>query len=678
MAKKNPKNRIAALRDEIRYHEHKYYVEAAPEISDFEFDILYKELERLEKAHPDLISPDSPTQRVGGALIERFQSVAHRVPMLSMDNTYSYDELRAFDARIRRSLGRGVSYFVEEKIDGVSMSLVYEKGILTRAITRGDGKTGDDVTENVKTIRSIPLSIIGRKNESIPDVLEVRGEVYMPHASFQAINAEKEARKEILFANPRNACAGSLKLLDPALVARRNLALFVYGLGYVEGRVPVETFEAFVHFAKECGLPVNPHSRLCDDIDAVIDYCRRHDRARSELSYDIDGMVVKVNSFTDHRILGATSKSPRWQIAYKFPAEQVETVLEDIQVQVGRTGVLTPVACLRPVQVSGTTVSRASLHNKDEIARLDVRIGDSVVIEKSGEIIPKVIRVLTEKRSKRSVPFRFPTECPVCASPVTQHENEVALRCLSPRCPAQIKAHLRHWAMRSAMDIQGLGVQLIDQLVDEGILKTVSDIYRLEKDTLVSLERMGEKSAANIMAAIEKSKKRPLNKVIFALGIPEVGEHAGIVLAHQYKSLEDISTADYTDLCAIHEIGPVMAQSIVDFFALKSTQAMLSDLKRLGVDLAQAPARQSDEAAPFQAKTFVITGSLSRYSRAEVKNIIQMLGGKVTGSVSAKTDYVVIGEEPGSKYTKAKSLGVPIVTENDFYRMIAPYMEDEK
>lgn len=678
MAPKDPKKRIAALRDEIRYHEHKYYVEAAPEISDFEFDILYKELERLEKAHPELITPDSPTQRVGGEQIESFQSVAHRVPMLSMDNTYSYEELRSFDERIRKSLDRDVSYFVEEKIDGVSMSLVYEDGIFTRAVTRGDGRRGDDVTENVRTIRSLPLSLAPTTKQALPRILEVRGEVYMPRASFQAINAEKEARGETLFANPRNACAGSLKLLDPAIVATRKLAMFMYGLGYVDGPLPAETFEEFSVFAKTCGFPINPHSRLCPSIDSAIDYCRTHSARRSELSYEIDGMVVKVNSFADHRLLGVTSKSPRWQIAYKFPAEQVETVLEDIQVQVGRTGVLTPVACLRPVQVSGTTVSRASLHNKDEIDRLDVRIGDAVIIEKSGEIIPKVIRVVKEKRPRACARFQFPKKCPACGSPVIEHESEVAIRCISPRCPAQIKARVRHWAMRSAMDIQGLGVQLIDQLVDEGIVKTVSDIYRLEKDTLAALERMGDKSAANIIAAIESSKKRSLDKVIFALGIPEVGEHAGIVLARQYKSLEALSKADYDDLCAIHEIGPVMAQSIIDFFALRSTQAMISDLKRLGVDLAQALASRPDEAGPFQAKTCVVTGSLSRYSRLEAKNIIQMLGGKVAGSVSAKTDYVVVGEEPGSKYAKAKSLGVPILTEEDFYAMIAPYVEEKQ
>jgi len=676
MSKESAKKRIAALRDAIRYHEHAYYVEASPEISDTEFDLLIKELETLEKKYPEYITTDSPTQRVGGKPLDGFVTVEHYVPMLSMDNTYSYDELRAFDERVQKTLGRTVEYFVEEKIDGASISLVYKDGLLQRAVTRGDGRFGDDVTENIKTIRAVPLRLKIPKKRDVPTVLEVRGEVYMPHSRFMGLNEERQENGEEPFANPRNACAGSLKLLDPSIVAKRNLSLFVYGLGYVEGAVPGSLHE-YSLLLKEFGFPVNRSSQLCSSIDEVIKCCEKQYAVRDALEYDIDGMVVKVNTFSDHRILGATSKSPRWQIAYKYPAEQVQTVLEDIQVQVGRTGVLTPVAILKPVLVSGTTVSRASLHNKDEIKRLDVRIGDHVIIEKSGEIIPKVICVLKEKRKKKITRYRFPSRCPVCKNAVVKHEEEVAVRCLNPQCPAQLKARIRHWAQRSSMDIQGLGIQLIDQLVDAGKVKTIADLYSLAVDELSDMERMGEKSAQKLTEALRNSKKRPLAKIIFALGISDVGEHAGVILARQFGSIDALSKAVYDELCDIHEIGPVMAESIVDFFRLKGTKELIRALKKHDIDMAyhdNAPVRGN---VPFAGKTFVVTGTLENYSRTEVKNIIQMLGGRVSSAVSKKTDFLLIGTDPGSKLKKARAFNVPIVEESKFQDMINPYLENK-
>jgi DNA ligase (NAD+) len=673
---KNSKSKIDSLRNLIRYHDRKYYVEAAPEISDFEYDTLMKELAHLEKMHPEYASFDSPTVRVSGEPQEGFVTVDHRVPMLSMDNTYSYEELHAFDKRIKKILGReNVEYFVEEKIDGASLSLVYEKGILTHAITRGDGERGDDVTTNIKTLRSVPLRIplddVHFKGV-LPQYIEVRGEVYMPRASFEKVNEERAEEGEPLFANPRNACAGSLKLLDPQIVAKRNLSFFAYGVGYVEGYAP-QSFVDFSAYLKSLGFPVNTHSKLCRSIEDVIALCDAHHSRVSRLKYDIDGMVVKVNLFSDQRALGVTTKSPRWQIAYKYPAEQVETLLEDIVVQVGRTGVLTPVAHLKPVQISGTVVSRASLHNADEIARLDARIGDYVVVEKSGEIIPKIIRVNKEKRTGSLRKFIFPTACPVCTSPVAKHDDKVAIRCLNPACPAQLKAKIRHWAQRSAMDIHGLGVQIIDQLVDTRCVSDVADLYALDVSRLAELERMGEKSAENLVAAIQKSKKRPFSKVIFALGIPDVGEHAGVVLAQYFASIEELSAASFETLNEIHEIGPVMAESIVDYFSLQQTKELIKKLAHSGVAFNVREKKALLNDTPFSGKTVVVTGTLHGYSRTEIKNIITSLGGKVTSAVSAKTDYVIVGEEPGSKYTKAQELGVPILNEDALRTLIESY-----
>ncbi|MBN1493384.1 MAG: NAD-dependent DNA ligase LigA [Candidatus Omnitrophica bacterium] len=662
--------KIKKLRAELERHNHLYYVEASPVISDRDYDRMLKELAELEQQFPHLKTEDSPTMRVGGEPLKSFKTVTHRVPMLSIDNTYSYDEVREFDRRVQKELGLNAEYYVEEKIDGVSISLVYEKGMLTRALTRGNGRQGDDVTANVRTICAVPLRIprIASKNIRIPDLLEVRGEIYLSKKSFEAINKKRVAEDEDLFANPRNAAAGTLKLLDPKLVAERRLDIVVHGLGAHSGAIPPTLAEYFA-FIKTCGLPVNDKSAVCKDIEAVIRYCKAQGTKKDALPYEIDGMVIKLNAFKQHELMGVTSKSPRWVIAYKYPAEQVTTVLENIVVQVGRRGTLTPVAELKPVQLAGTTVSRASLHNKDEIERLDARIGDSVVVEKSGQIIPKVISVLRERRKAGLKKYTFPKRCPSCGEPVFNDEGEVAIRCVSLHCAAQLKARVRHFAQRNAMDIEGLGIQLVAQLVDEGLVKDMSDLYYLKFDDLVALERMGAKSAENLLAGIEGSKRRTLARLIFALGIPNVGQHAGEVLAEQFKSIRALEEATVETLSDIHEIGPVIARSVVDFFSVKSTQAILRKLEDAGVAFNVREA-VSQKKTFFSGKTFVVTGTLSDFSRPEAEAMIKRLGGRVAKSVSAKTDYVVVGEAPGSKYDKAKKLGITIVDNKEFTRRV--------
>ncbi|MBU1863409.1 MAG: NAD-dependent DNA ligase LigA [Candidatus Omnitrophica bacterium] len=672
---KNIQREIEKLRELIRYHDKKYYVEAHAEISDSQYDQLMKTLEKLECSEPSLITPDSPTQRVSGEVLEGFETAEHHIPMLSMDNTYSYDELHDFNKRVKKILGKETRYCVEEKIDGVSISLVYEEGLLVRAVTRGDGKFGDIVTDNVKTIKSVPLTIpLSKKYFSgmVPHVLEVRGEVYMPHQSFMNVNKDKEVKGEEPFANPRNACAGSLKLLDPSIATQRGLCIFIHGLGYYEGTMP-STQSDYINFLNTLGFPTNRNYKLCNAIEEVISFCDKHYAAIGRLKYDIDGMVVKVNAFSDQNILGATTKSPRWQIAFKYPAEQNKTVLEDIQIQVGRTGVLTPVAILKPVQLSGTTVSRASLHNYDEIKRLDARIGDIVIVEKSGEIIPKVIKVLVDKRRKKLQPFKFPKVCPICYEKVVQTSGEVAIRCINPQCKALIKSKIRHWAQRSAMDIQGLGIQVINQLIDNDVIYDVGGLYDLTVDRLEKLERMGRKSAENLCKAIDGSKQRPLARLIFALGIPNVGEHAADILADRYQTLDTLMDVPYDELCTLHEIGPVVARSLCDFFNLKSVKTLLIKLKSYGINFSLKTKGLHSKKTPLAGKTFVITGTLEKFSRLDAQNCIKQLGGKVTASVSKSTDYVVVGNEPGSKYTKAVSLNVTILKEQDFYQLIEKY-----
>ena len=671
MNKADAKKRIESLREEIELHNHRYYVEAKPQISDFEFDQLLKSLIQLEKEFPEFLTPDSPSQRVGGKPLKAFKTVEHKIPMLSMDNTYSYAELHDFDERVRKGLKRDqIEYFIEEKIDGVSISLTYTNGIFTLGATRGDGRYGDDVTENLKTVRSIPLKVptAGAKYRGkIPKVLEVRGEVYMPFKSFEKINREKEEAGEEVFANPRNACAGTLKLLDSAVVASRNLDIFCHGLGALEGVTLNSQYELF-SFAKDLGFKTIQHAKLVHSIEEVIEFVNDYEKKKDDLGYAIDGLVVKVNSFDDQKTLGFTSKSPRWMIAYKYPAEQAETLLESIEISVGRTGVLTPVANLKPVQLSGTTVSRASLHNRDEIERLDVRVGDIVRVEKSGEIIPKVISIVKEKRKGSLPKFHFPNQCPICGVRAIQNEGEVAVRCVNLGCPAQLKGRIKHFAMRDAMDIEGLGDALIEQLVERQLLRDLSDLYFLKFDEIVNLERMGEKSAQNLFDAIEESKSRPLAKLLFGLGIINVGERAADLLADRFGSLENLIATSEEELCAIREIGPVTAKSIHEFFKQSGTHKIIEKLRKAKVRFDIVEKKRSGTA--LSGKSFVITGTLLKYSRSEAETLIKQMGGIPSGSVSRKTDFLVVGADAGSKLEKAKTLGVKILNESEFEKLI--------
>ena len=670
--KAEAKKEIARLRCEIERHNYKYYVEAKPEISDIEFDKLMRRLIDLEMAFPEFKTADSPSQRVGGRPVKEFRTVEHKIPMLSLDNTYTYEELRDFDKRVKKFLAKDkVAYFVEEKIDGVSISLTYERGRLVLGATRGDGRFGDDVTENIKTIRAVPLTVPageGRFRGKLPDVLEVRGEVFMPAASFEKLNQEKEKKGEELFANPRNACAGSLKQLDPRIVAERRLSIFVHGLGQVkgEGGLPPTQSEAFEVF-KSLGFRVIEYTKRCSDIQEVEEFIRDFQPKRDTLDYEIDGMVVKVDSLEDQKSLGKTTHAPRWMIAFKYPAERKETVVEDIRIQVGRTGALTPVAVLKPVSISGTTVTRASLHNRDEIERLDVRIGDHVQVEKSGEIIPKVMEVIKEKRKKSLPKFKFPEKCPVCGGKAERFGEEVAVRCINFACPAQLRARIRHFAQRNAMDIEHLGEVWIETFVAKGFIKDVADIYDLDFDKVKGLERMGEKSAQNLFKAIEASKKCPLERLIFGLGILNVGERAASLLAQRFKSLEKLEKATEEELSAIREIGPVTAQSIVQFFKQPGAKKVLAKIAKAGVqtDLVE----EVKASGPFAGKSVVVTGALEHFARGEIEALIRKLGGHPSGSVSKKTDFLVLGKDPGSKFDKAKELGVKILPESEFLKM---------
>lgn len=671
MSAKKVEDQICTLREKIEHHNFKYYVENRPEISDYEYDQLMKKLIQLEKEHPEFASPDSPSQRVGGAPLKQFKTVTHRIPMLSMDNTYSEQEIRDFDERVKKHLGaRSVAYVVEEKIDGVSIALIYEKGKLILGATRGDGRQGDDVTENVKTVRAIPLEIPRpgvRTKQAVPRLLEVRGEIYMPKKSFEKLNKEKEEKGEELFANPRNACAGSLKLLDPKGVAQRDLSIFVHGRGHVEGGKIPENQKECIDYLSGLGFRTIT-SHLIHSVEELLDFIEDFKSKKDALPYEVDGLVVKVNSFKEQEALGVTSKSPRWVMAYKYPAERRETILEDIRIQVGRTGVLTPVAILKPVLLAGTTVSRASLHNQDEIERLDARIGDYVLVEKSGMIIPKVVEVLHAKRKKQLRKFMFPAKCPECGGGIIRESEYVAVRCINLGCPAQVKARIRHFASRDAMDIEGLGIALIDQLVEKGLVKDMPDIYHLDFEKVSSLERMGAKSTENLFQAIETSKSRTLNRLIYALGILDVGEHIAEVLADHYDSLDELMGADYEELRKIHEIGDVVARSLVDFFKQKGTREILAKLKKAGVRFDLKEKRTF--AADFARKTFVITGTLESHSRTEAEKLVRSLGGNVGSSVSKNTDFLVVGKEPGSKLEKARKLEVKTLNESQFLEMI--------
>lgn len=660
--RRSPKIEIEALRDEIRGHDELYYVKDQPEITDVEYDELLSRLKALEEKHPELITPDSPTQRVGGRPAEGFAEVQHRRPMLSLDNSYNIDELRAFDGRCQRLAdGRQFEYVAELKIDGLSLSLHYADGLLMRGLTRGDGRTGEDVTLNIRTIRSIPLKV--RKNKRSPgDEFEVRGEAFIPRAVFEQINVEREEEGESRFANPRNAAAGTIRQLDPRMVAARKLDMFAYDL-LAGDRKPFATHWEALEWMASAGFHVNPDRALCASIEEVIEFCNRMESRRDDLGYEIDGVVVKVNSTALQDEFGATQKAPRWAAAYKYPARQATTQVLDIQVQVGRTGALTPVAHLEPVFLAGSTVARATLHNEDEIQRLGLLIGDWVQIEKSGEVIPKVLKVVESRRAGNERPFKMPTTCPVCGGVISRPEGEVVSRCVSSHCQAQLKGTLIHFASRRAMRIEGLGYSLVDQLVDKKMVKDVGDLYALTLDDIAGLERMAKKSATNLLNQIEASKSRDLPNLVYALGIRHVGDRTAGILARHFGSLEKLGRATVEELDDIHEIGLTVAQSVRDWFDDAGNAELCERLRAAGVrtEIERVSSGAADES--FSGKQFVLTGTLPGLTRDEARALIESRGGRVTSSVSKKTDFVVAGEEAGSKLDKAQELGVTVIDE---------------
>ena len=661
------RTRCEQLRNELDRHNYLYYVEAKPEITDVEFDALLNELIAMETEYPGLVTPDSPTQRVGGQPLDGFKTVEHAVPMLSIDNTYSEGELRAFDDRVRRGLeGQEPAYVAELKIDGVSMSLLYEKGRLVRAATRGDGARGDDVTANVKTIRAVPMRLQG----AFPARLEVRGEVYMRRQELVRLNELREEAGEPPLANPRNTTAGTLKLLDPREVAKRRLEFACYDVAPLPG-TDLSSHYKTLQDLKSCGFPVNPFFTRCRDIDEVIAVCNAWSSKRHELDFETDGMVIKVDSAEQRRQLGATSKAPRWAIAYKYPAEIAETRLEKVTLQVGKTGTVTPVANLAPVHLAGTTVKRANLHNFEDIERKDIREGDIVRVQKAGEIIPQVLGPVLEKRPQDARRIPVPTTCPQCGSEVRQDPDGVYLRCLNPACPAQIKGRLKYFASRSAMDIEGMGEKLIDQLVDKHVVRNLDNIYDLTPEPLAELERMGEKSARNLVSAIEESKNRPLSRLLNGLGIRHVGAHVAEVLAAHFGSMEALQEASVEALCEVPEVGEVVAREVRNFFETEENRALIASLRAHGLTLNETRAAAGGP-QPLAGKTVVVTGVLKRYSRETIEDRIKQWGGRASSSVSKKTDFVLAGENPGSKLAKARELGVPVLTEDEFDALAEP------
>lgn len=658
------RKKVEKLRKEINYHNYRYYVLNDPVISDYEYDMLVKELEELESRYPELITPDSPTQRVGGELTGGFAQVEHKIPMLSLENTYSREEVLEFDRRMCKELGVKPEYVVELKIDGVAVSLVYRDGILVRGATRGDGFTGDDVTHNIRTIKSIPLKLL-TDNKNLMNI-EVRGEVLMPKSSFEQSNRERESSGEPLFANPRNAAAGTLKHLDPKVASARRLDIFIH-------TVPTPPKGYASHYdilmtLSEIGLKVNPNIKLCKSIESVIDYCNFWEPQRGGLPYEVDGMVIKVNSFEHQLKLGSTTKNPRYAIAYKFPALQVTTKLENIILQVGRTGTVTPVAVLTPVRLAGSTISRATLHNADEIARKDIRVGDTVFIKKGGEVIPEVVKPVVEKRTGREKIFKMPKTCPVCGNELVRYEGEVAWLCENLRCSAQVQRRIEHFVHRNAMDIEGLGEKVIKQLIDAKLISDFTDLYFLKRDALLQLERMADKSVDNLLNAIEGSKGREFFRVLFAIGIRYVGIYAAKLLTEKFHSIDQLKEATFDEINSIPGIGPVIAQSIVDFFKDSNNLKVIERLRKAGVCLESKVKKGAPK--PLAGKIFVLTGTLSSFTREEATELIESLGGRVSSSVSKNTDYVVAGDSPGSKYTKAKELGVKIIDEEKFKALV--------
>jgi len=658
---KDPAAEIERLREELRHHEHQYYVLDDPEITDAEYDALMRQLQAMEAEHPELLTADSPSQRVGGKPREGFIKVRHSSRMLSLDNALNEAELRDFDRRVRELLGGAkYRYVTELKLDGLSMAAHYREGKFADAITRGDGTIGEDVTENAKTIRSLPLRVKGRLS-----AFEVRGETVMSRRAFERLNADREEKGLSRFANPRNAAAGSLRLLEPQLTADRRLEYYTYFL-LAEGRAAFESHWSALEELRRLGFKVNPHSKVCHSIDEVVALCNAWESKREELPYEIDGVVIKVDSVEQQGQLGFTAKAPRWAIAYKYPARQATTQVEGIEVQVGRTGALTPVARLKPVEVGGVTVSRATLHNEDEIDRLGLQIGDEVVVERSGDVIPKVVRV-SSQGSYRKV-FRMPTACPVCGSKVVREEGEAASRCINANCPARLKESLLHFASRGVMNIDGMGDALVDQLVDRGVVRNVADLYDLTAKSLMSLERMGSKSANNVIRNIDLSRRNPMPRVIAALGIRFVGERTAVFLAEAFGSMDALEHASLDDLQMAEEVGPKVAEAVVQYFSEPGNRELVDRLRKAGLQFTHASTRP--KAGPLKGKTLVITGTLPTLSREEAKSLIEQAGGKVSSAVSKKTAYVVVGEDAGSKLAKAQELGVPTLTEDQLRKLI--------
>lgn len=667
MNREEAKKRIEELTELIIKYDKAYFVDDNPLVPDAVYDQLFRELVELEAKYPEFVLEHSPTKRVGSEPVDAFRKVEHEVPMLSLGNAFQEQELLDFHRRVTQAIGNDVEYICELKIDGLAVSLTYEDGKLVRGATRGDGSVGEDITSNLKTIRSIPLMI------EETGKLEVRGEAYMPKRSFEQLNEERKEKGEQLFANPRNAAAGSLRQLDPRIAAKRHLDMFAYGYGVWQ--IPeVGTHSGRLEKLQKLGFKINPHWEICRSIDEVIAFVKKWTEQRSSLTYDIDGIVVKVNDIKQQEQLGFTARTPRWAIAYKFPAQEAVTTLIDIELSVGRTGVVTPTAILEPVFVDGSTVSRATLHNEDHIRALDIRIGDRVIIKKAGDIIPQVVRVLFEERKEGLEPYRMPDHCPACNSKLVHLDDEVALRCINPDCPAQLKEGIIHFVSREAMNIEGLGEKIIEQLFDAGLIKSIADLYRLKKEDLLPLERMGEKSVQNLLTAIEASKQNSLEKLIFGLGIRHIGEKAASLLAKNFKTMDALKNATFDELVAIDEIGEKMAESVVKFFKEEKVVQLIEQLERLGINmtyLKDEPERQSIAAqAVFANKTVVLTGKLEHFTRNEAKAIIEANGGKVTGSVSKNTDLVIAGEKAGSKLKQAEKLNILVWDEEKFIEVI--------
>lgn len=669
--KKNNKTiqkEIERLKDEIRKHNYHYYVLDQPIISDNEYDHLMKQLINIETEYPELITADSPTQRVGTKPIEEFTTATHLVPMMSLSNAFSEKELLDFDQRIKKNIdGQYYDYVVELKIDGLAIALIYENGILSRGATRGDGIVGEDITQNLRTINSIPLKLMGFAEI---EVIEVYGEVYMSKENFKKLNEERLKKSENLFANPRNAAAGSVRQLDPAITAGRQLDTFIYQATFPH-KDYFHTHLEMLNSLKSAGLRVNSNIKLCATIEEAIEYCKLWQMRKKELNYDIDGMVIKINQLNLREILGSTTKSPRWAIAFKFPAEQMTTIIKDIIVGVGRTGTLTPVAILKPITISGSRVQRATLHNEDEIKRKDIRIGDTVLIQKAGEVIPEIVKVIKEKRTGMEKVFQMPVNCPVCGSEVIKLEEEVASRCNNISCPAQIKEGIKHFVSRGAMDIEGLGPATINQLIENKIIKDFSDLYYINKADLLKMDRMAEKSSENLINAIEKSKNKPLSHLIFALGIRHVGVYASQLLSENITDLQDLEKFTLDDLTKIRGIGPIMAKSIIMFFKQKENLEIIKKLKQAGVNFSSNNSKDKiDGDRPLKGIQFVLTGTLEHFTREEAKVKIENLGGQVMNSITKKTDFLILGKNPGSKYQKAKDLNIKIIEEYDFQKML--------